>query len=473
VKTQGAVVGGFPYIYRGTLDAIASKVASWWGEGNSNGNGSAASDFHIDVLVQARKAGVSLNGGNIVCFNRRFGNTYAHTEANLLGGGVVTLSLATEVDTNITLTSAEAEELVDGTTATVVPAFGSFTADINDDDGDEDYTLRVDGDSQVSPDIYQALMFLAQDETRTLNGIPGDAYTSANPGSFTPNVKFPFGALAAGTLVYAQGGYPINSGDANYQSTDNSGSTYSPPTSITVGFASGLLAGDKVTALPIAVIGGPVIKNEYAIAAAADGGNTVQVGSAIAKDKPSSNFLIIVESATGHEYLFRYVSRDTDTFTLPAGLPANTASDASTGKVLTDSAATFLAAGVQFGDFIYNVDDGSWGNVKSVDSETQISMTKLFGGTNNDWKIGDNYEIGILPKTFTVSDFVYVPYAMGIATGPSFTKSVQLVDANRLVRFIARRSSVGDGAAAMKRVQQDAVIGTVPVGRNPETLASL
>ncbi|MEL6853814.1 MAG: hypothetical protein AAFO83_01755 [Cyanobacteria bacterium J06607_13] len=475
VQTAGAVAAGSPYIYRGSLSSLGSKILSWWGEGNFDGNGSTASDFHINVLVKAREAGQAINSGSIVIFNRQWGFSYAHAEAALGGGGVVNIPLATEVDGNITLTQAQAENLTDGDTASIAASFGSFAADINDDDTDESYTLQVDGDSQSSANIYQALMWLAQDENSTLNGIPGDAYTSANPGTFTANVKFPFGALAAGTLVYAQGGHPINSGDGNYQSTDDGGANYAPPSQQLVGFASGLVSGDKVAAMPVTQIGGDIVKNEYAIAAATDGASTVQVSGTIAKDKPlGNNFFTIVEVETGNEYLFRYTSRTADAFTLPPGLPTGSVSSAdANGVTVTDSAATFVTDGVQVGDFVFNATDGSWGNVKSVDSETQLTITKLVGGANNDWGASDAYEIGILPKTFTTGDTIYVPYAFGEATGTSFTNSVQLVDANRPVRYIARRSSSGDGANAIKRFQQDATIGAIPASRNPETLAAL
>lgn len=476
VQTAGAVAAGFPYIYRGTVDNLGGKIQSWWGEGNSNGGGSTgANNYHIDVLIEARKAGTLINSGNIVIFNRRWGSNYAHAGASLAGGGVLPIPLATETDSQITLTLAEAQDLVDGTVASITPTFGAFTADVNDDDANENYTLQVGANNRSASEIYQALMYLAQDETATLNGVPGDAYTSANTSSFTANVKFPFGALAGGTLVYAQGGYPVSPGDANYQSTDNAGANYSPPDDVQVGIGSGLVPGDNVAAMPLVAIDGNIAKNEYTIATATNGASTIQVSGSIAKDKPlTNNFLFVVEQSTGNEYLFRYASRDTDTFTFPAGLPTGSTSAASaTGTSLVDSTAQFQTDGVQVGDFVFNSTDGSWANVTAIVSETELTMKRLRGGTDNEWGNGDNYEIGILPKTFTTSDTVYVPYGMGVATGPSFLNSVQLVDPARPVLYIVRNSSPGAGSNAIKRFQQRATIGSIPASRNPETLATL
>lgn len=70
---------------------------------------------------------------------------------------------------------------------------------------------------------------------------------------------------------------------------------------------------------------------------------------------------------------------------------ATTAS--SIGTLLIDSAATFKATGVLRGDLVKNTTDGSLGVVYRVDSETQILMSALLGGTDNDWDVPDAYTI--------------------------------------------------------------------------------
>jgi hypothetical protein len=63
--------------------------------------------------------------------------------------------------------------------------------------------------------------------------------------------------------------------------------------------------------------------------------------------------------------------------------------DASGGQcTLTDSGASFSSA-VNPGDTVHNVTDGSTGFVISVTSGTAL-VTALFGGTGNDWDVGDD-----------------------------------------------------------------------------------
>ncbi len=63
------------------------------------------------------------------------------------------------------------------------------------------------------------------------------------------------------------------------------------------------------------------------------------------------------------------------------------------GDTLIDSAATFITDGVKFGDQVINCTDGSIAEVLTVDSETQLTHRPLKGGTENDWDVGDSYQI--------------------------------------------------------------------------------
>jgi hypothetical protein len=64
-----------------------------------------------------------------------------------------------------------------------------------------------------------------------------------------------------------------------------------------------------------------------------------------------------------------------------------------TGLVLTDAAATFLADLVAVGASLVNKADGSSGTVRSIDSETQLTLEGLGGGAADDWEIGDDYAV--------------------------------------------------------------------------------
>ena len=68
---------------------------------------------------------------------------------------------------------------------------------------------------------------------------------------------------------------------------------------------------------------------------------------------------------------------------------------------LTDTAADF--SGVEAGDTVHNVTDGSDGVVLSVTSST-VLVTALFGGTNNDWSTSDSYVVRPQAKLALVLD---------------------------------------------------------------------
>lgn len=107
---------------------------------------------------------------------------------------------------------------------------------------------------------------------------------------------------------------------------------------------------------------------------------------------------------------------------------AGTATTAdSDGETLIDSAAGFGTTDDVFpGDIIRNTTDGSWAVLWTVDSTTQISHSALVGGAENDWDVGEAYEIirvsqltyldspsdqatyGIIPRILDRQDIAYV-----------------------------------------------------------------
>lgn len=63
------------------------------------------------------------------------------------------------------------------------------------------------------------------------------------------------------------------------------------------------------------------------------------------------------------------------------------------GTVLIDSTATFVTNGVVRGDLVLNDTDDSLASVLSVDSEIQLTVTSLSGGTDNDFDAADVYRV--------------------------------------------------------------------------------
>lgn len=62
------------------------------------------------------------------------------------------------------------------------------------------------------------------------------------------------------------------------------------------------------------------------------------------------------------------------------------------GTTLIDSAASFTST-VAVNDYVYNETDGSYGQVTSITSNTELVMTALSGGTEDDWDVSDAYSI--------------------------------------------------------------------------------
>ena len=98
----------------------------------------------------------------------------------------------------------------------------------------------------------------------------------------------------------------------------------------------------------------------------AQSGVTQAKSTAISKGSMILSEALSVTTATGHDGL------------------ANAA-------VLTDTAATFITEGVVVGDAIRNTTDGSSSTITALTATTVTGV--LAGGTDNDWDIGDLYEI--------------------------------------------------------------------------------
>lgn len=80
-------------------------------------------------------------------------------------------------------------------------------------------------------------------------------------------------------------------------------------------------------------------------------------------------------------------------------------------SVLIDPGANFKSCGVQTGVLAKNTTDGSEGEISTV-SEDQIECT-LSGGTDNDWDVGDEYEIYITDTYNSVISSIYTDRSRG------------------------------------------------------------
>lgn len=332
--TIGSIQSGYMYYLQGST---VTDGTSWYGEGNSDGNGSTVSDLHLDILVKIQEAGTLISSGSVTVFNRAnrtatggsTGNTYDWTTVDLTGLGRNTVALATKVDTNDTYTDSAIEAYVDsgmggtGATSQITIAFGTYTADINSDGTSEDYTVQIDCDNQPLSIVYPALKFITKKgATTSLNGSAAQVYRFADSG-YTPVKDAPFGTYAGGKFFGAQGVYLTNVATAdasNYELVDANGDRVVPPTFVNVA-VTGLVSGDRV--LVARISGGAIDKAQFTLSTGNDSGDgTLVVQGTIPADTPSTGYVRVLHGSSATEQRYAYTSyvAATGTFTLSGTL---------------------------------------------------------------------------------------------------------------------------------------------------------
>ena len=269
----------------------------------------------------------------------------------------------------------------------------------------------------------------------------------------------PFGTFAGGTFFGAPGVFVTNMAAAdvqNFQLIDDNGNVQVPPQAVAV-TVRGLVVGDRVGVfrLDAPFPGGAIVRNRYTLAvnspdniAGATTLNVVATGlspNQIQFDEPGSGVVKVRDISVPEEWRFRYDSFSGNLFNLtvvPGG--AATAADA-TGTQLTDADSPqgqFVTNGVQIGDTIRNVTDGSAARVTEIVSETVLRHTPLAGGTGNDWGVADVYEINTLPFTFVNgTDTAYVMLLEVVATASVQTSDTLIFSTNIDAKVVVRFSS--------------------------------
>jgi len=136
-------------------------------------------------------------------------------------------------------------------------------------------------------------------------------------------------------------------------------------------------------------VGGIVIRDCSFIGVYDDGTADASTRAALlwnsSMDIKNSNFIANSHSSSDVAYGVEHDAIDSVAF------GTVTTADA-TGTTLIDSAASFLST-VAVNDYVYNETDSSYGQVSSVDSNTQVTLSALTGGTDNDFDTSDAYSI--------------------------------------------------------------------------------
>ena len=276
-----------------------SKITKFWPDG------------HIQILVKAKTGGALIDNGDVQVYSRKYGQTYAHFDVNLVAGGEQNAAISTSVTDWTTLDESGASAL----SAKVAIAFGDTTQDTGDANGSKLYkgTITLSGGCTVA-EAAQYLQYICREASATvLNGVPGWRYRALNAG-YTPNAAAPFGAVAGGKWFVAQGWWIAGLLEADKQKvqlTSHDGSTVTYPQSGQIEI-TGIAAGVNV------IVGrdngsGGWVTNEYTLnGATTSGGNTCVVNEAIKTDTPDTGYLRV----NGVPYLYTGINRGTKTFTI-------------------------------------------------------------------------------------------------------------------------------------------------------------
>lgn len=340
----------------------AAKITSFWGNG------------HIQILVKARVGGALIDNGDIRAYSRKFGQTYADFAANLTAGSQQPVAISTSIDTNISLTLANALAL----SAKVTIATGDTNQNLGNGNGSKLYkgTITLSGGCTLAEAYQYCMAICSETSAATINGVEG--WRFRNLSNYTPNAAAPFGTLAGGKWFLAQGWWiagVLPAESQKYQLIADDGSVQIPPN--LVGITIGAVAvGDTV--IVGRDTGTDINLNEYTLASArVSTDTTVVVNIPIKSDTPSSGFIRV------GGVRFAYDSWAGSTFTLAAALGQGFASGTAAFVPFIDKVATGTSESVSF---IYSADFAARVKVRRGDTiqpfETTFAVGSAGGSTN-------------------------------------------------------------------------------------------
>lgn len=319
--------------------------------------------------------------------------------------------------------------------------------------------------------------------TSTDNSGTVTADTAAIP--FAPNAVSPFGTFAGGTFFGARGiliSDWLSADENSFQLTPAEGGTKSRPIAITltvsnlVGTDESTATDDRVAIFRLTGAGGQINKTEYsATGGEAVGSATLALDTPITQDTPGKTTGGVVKirdaSDNNKEYRIRFSSWNNTTNTpngevVYANFAAFTASGGTTTTV--DYATGGFTAGVKRGDLVYNSTQGEVVYVKSVVSDTQITVEPAFTSASS----GDTVEINCNPVIIAAGDDAYIPLLDTYASAATASASI-VYSAPIFFRVVARNSA--NATKIVPFTTDDTTSGTdrsSSVVRNTDTIIS-
>ena len=217
VYTIGAPVAG-SQIYITQAD---TEIPVWWYTDN------------IDVLIKVKTGGTYtqsvntagvLTDGGVWLYIREYGDYFNHGFVDL-SGGRSPIGLDTSEDT----ANATAQATV-GAYGVSIGAWGTYSRDLNNGAGAQDYDVEVDCNGLTMDEVYEYLKWSTSYAYDVIiNGDDGQEYRSADEGTYAEVKAAPFGTIAGGTLYGARGIWFTNYAAANFVLIDSAGVTQNPP----------------------------------------------------------------------------------------------------------------------------------------------------------------------------------------------------------------------------------------------------
>lgn len=390
-------------LYDGTYIAQNGSVldtSDWFADGNSG-----SSNEHVDVLIKIKETGALIDSGKVTFYNRNnrtagggtTGSTYDWFEADLSGFGRTPVPLNTRADIDDTLTDSAIADYLNGTTATIAFATGTYNVDVDQDGSTETYSGQIDANGQSLAIVWQAIKYyFRKGATTSISGTQAQQFRYLNSG-YTVIKDSPVASFAGGKLFLARGWVIVNvaAADAsNYETVDNGGTRRVPP-QFRLRAVTGLSSGYKVLLTRRSALSQALIA-EFTLASGNNSGNsTLAVSSSIPSDKPSSGYVRVLDNS-GNEDRYAYTSFSGSTFTLSGTLSKTYASGNSAYVPYIDATASgsSVSASLRYvadRDVVLNVRLGSGAgkiqpfesNFTLEDADSSVPATAIADSINN------------------------------------------------------------------------------------------
>jgi len=271
---------------------------------------------------------------------------------------------------------------------------------------------------------------------------------------------------------------------------DDIGDLNTPPN--TVSFTvTNTAALDRILVARDTGTSGVIDKDQFGGMTAASAGDTsITIGDGSLNEQvPQSGYIRVVDTDpalsrlgntdTQQEHKYEYSSRDASTgvFTLTAVTDAaGTCNTGSNNTTLVGNATSWSSGGtpVQVGMLVRNVTSGGVWEVVSVDSDTQLTINKLYGPAagGDDWNDGvDTYEINRVITAYTTDDDAYDLIldveASTTSVSNTFTKTLSAnfgvvvnVRQGKVILPFTLNQTQGDGSTTVTVVRQPDNIAT-------------